>query len=124
MGPIKAFQLGRMDILIGVGVLVMMPMLGRPPERTLLRGGAPKKGEAKLEKSTGFIASMREITMKSSRDAEFADKEHEGTERHGLQIHSSPKHGETREMNHDKKNTGKSNIKAARHTYLMGKGIQ
>ncbi len=39
-----------MDILIGIGMLVMMPMLRRPPECTLLGRRAAKKGEAKLEK--------------------------------------------------------------------------
>ena len=93
----------------------MMPMLRRPPERTLLRGRTPKEGKAKLEKSTGFVASMREVTMKSSRDAEFADNEHESAKRQSFQIDSSPKDGETREMKRDKKNPGKSDIKAARH---------
>lgn len=110
-----------MDILIGVGMLVMMPMLCRPPERPLLRGGPPKKGEAKLEQTTGFITSMREVTMESPGDPEFADKEHEGRERHRLQINSGPKHGEARQMNHDEKNPRKSDIKASIHTDLIAR---
>jgi hypothetical protein len=68
-----------------------------------------------LEKAARLVAPMGKITMKAAGNPKFADKEHEGTERHGFQINSSPKHGETRQMKHDKKAAGETNIKAARH---------
>ena len=105
-----------MDVLIGIGMLVMMPMLRRPPECPLLRRGAAQEGEAKLEEAARFIASMGEITMKSPGDPKFANEEYESAERHSLQIYARPKHGEARQVNHDKKNASKSDVKAASHT--------
>jgi hypothetical protein len=97
-------------------MLVMMPMLRRPPERPLLRRRAAKEGETKLEESTRLVTPMGKITMKPAGDAKLADQEHESAERHGIEIDSRPKHAETCQMNQDKKNAGKSDIKAARHT--------
>ncbi len=54
--------------------------------------------------------------MKPAGDPKFANEEHESAERHGPQINSRPKHGEAREVNHDKENAGKSDVKAANHT--------
>ncbi len=96
----------------------MVPMLRRPPERTLLPCGASQKSEAKLKKAARLVAPVREIAMKPASDAELPDKEHESAERRGLQINSSPKDGKARQVNHDKENARKSDIKAARHTIL------
>src|ERR1700733_12142299 len=100
-----------MDVLVGIGMLVMMPMMGRPPQRALLGRRAPQKSEAKLEPAARLVTPMGEVAMKSTGDAELPDEEHKGTKRHGFQVNSGPKHRKTSHVNRDKKDAGKGDAK-------------
>jgi hypothetical protein len=99
-------------------MLVMVTMMGRPPESSLLRGGSAQERQAKLKEPARFVASMRKVAMKSARDAEFAGKKHESAERGGLPVDPGPKHGETRQMKHNEKDPGKRNVEVSVHKSL------
>jgi hypothetical protein len=86
------------QVLIGIGVLVVVTVMGGPPEGTLLGGGTAEESEAKLKETAGFVATVGKVAMKSAGNAEFANKEHEGAQHGRLKIDSGPKHGETRQV--------------------------
>ena len=96
-------------------MLVMMAMMGRPPEGSFLCRCAAKKREAKLKEPARLVAAMREIAMKGSRDAKFTDEKHESAERRSLPVDAGPKYGETRHVDHDEKNTREGNTKTTMH---------
>ena len=77
MGPPKAAQLGRVDILFRIGELVMVPVMGSPPKRPLLAARSAPEGQNELKETTGLIGAMGEITVVSPRDGEHAGVIHE-----------------------------------------------
>lgn len=91
--PVKAFELGGMQIFLGVGMFMVMPVMRGPPERAFLCGSAADEGEDELEEATGLVAAMREVAMESSRDAEFTDEEHDDAEGKGFPSDSNPNGG-------------------------------
>ena len=60
----------RVDIERRIGVFVVMPMLGSPPQNSALCRALGQKREQELTDTTRPIRSMRELTMISSRHAE------------------------------------------------------
>jgi hypothetical protein len=64
-----------MDIVWLVRMLVVMPMMRRPPERSLLRSGPSQESQRKLSQAGRFEGSVGEIPMKSARDPEFPQEE-------------------------------------------------
>ena len=115
MGPIEAFELGGVEILVGIRMLVMMAMMSRPPEGTLLGRHAAEKSEAELEKATCFIAAMGKITVKSAANTEFTNEKHEGAKRGGLPIDTGPDDAEAHQMDANEKQSRKGDIKVAMH---------
>ena len=107
-----------MKILVSIRMLVVMPVMCRPPERTLLSRCTSEKGEAKLEPATRLVASVGEITMKSAGYTELPDEEHKETQPHRIQVDSGPKRSETGQVNQDKKDARDGNVKAARHIHF------
>ena len=61
-----------MEILLSVSVKVMAPVMGRPPERTLLVSCSSSESEQKLENSASSVGAVREEAMKSRRYREHA----------------------------------------------------
>jgi hypothetical protein len=61
-----------MEILLSVGVKVMAPVMGRPPEWPLLISCSSNESEQKLENSAGSVSAVREKAMKPSRYREHA----------------------------------------------------
>jgi hypothetical protein len=87
-----------MEIVLGVGMLVMMAVMGGPPEGAFLRRGAAEKGEEKLEGAAGLVAAVGKIAVKGAGDAEFAGEKHEGAERDGPPGYASPKDSQAGDM--------------------------
>lgn len=77
MGPPKAAELGRVDILLRIGKLMVMAVMGGPPERPLLATGSTPESQDELEETTGLIGTVGKVTMVSSRDGEHAGIIHE-----------------------------------------------
>ena len=61
-----------MEILLSVGVKVMAPVMGRPPEWPLLISGRSSESEQKLENSASSVSAVREEAMKPRRYREHA----------------------------------------------------
>jgi hypothetical protein len=117
MGPVEAFQLGRVEIVFRVRMLVVMAVMGGPPEGTLLGCGAAEEREAKLKKTARFVAAVGEIAMEGPRNPKLPGKKHEGTKRHGFHINPRPKHGEAGHVDKDEENAGNGYTKASMHKF-------
>jgi hypothetical protein len=117
MRPVEAFQLGGVNIGLGVGMFVMVPVMGGPPESALLGRGAAEKREEKLKGTAGFVAAVGEIAMEGPGNPEFPGKEHEGAKRHGTPRDPGPKHGQARQVDKDEEDAGKGYIQASMHKF-------
>jgi len=53
-----------MEIPLSVGVQVMAPVMGRPPEWSLLISCSSSESEQKLENSASSVSAVREEAMK------------------------------------------------------------
>ena len=113
--PVKALELGGMQVLVGVGMLVMMAVMGRPPERALLRRAAAEEGEEELERAAGLVAAMGKITVKRAGDAELADEEHERAEAGGLHVDPGPDHREAHEVHDNEHDARKGDTETTVH---------
>ena len=105
--PVEAFQLGRVEVLVGVGMLVVVAVMSGPPKSPLLRRRAAEESEAKLEEPARLVAAVGEIAVKSAGDAELTSEKHKGAERDGLHIDAGPDHGKACQMDPDEKKTRK-----------------
>jgi hypothetical protein len=61
------------DVLLVIRVAVVVSMLGRPPEDSLLTGGLSQEGHQQLPNPAETVASMAEIAVISGSDAEHSD---------------------------------------------------
>ena len=94
----EAFVPGRMDVACGVGMEVMMPVLGGPPQNTTLGAALGKKREDELESASGRIGAMREITMVSGADGKNAQPIKCHSYGSGLPGDTGPDRRKTRKM--------------------------
>ena len=115
MRPVKAFQLGRVEIVVRIGMLVMMPVMGGPPESSFLGGGATEESEEELERTAGLVTPVGKIAVKGTGDSKLTGEKHERAKHGGLPVDSSPKDGEARDVKQDEKNAGKRNIDTSMH---------
>ena len=118
--PVKALELGGMEIVLGVGMAVVMPVMRRPPERALLRRAAPEKGEAELEEAAGLVAAMGKVAVERAGDAELAGEEHEGAQGGSLPADAGPEHGQAGQMDQDEERAGERDTKASMHISAQG----
>jgi hypothetical protein len=75
VGPVKTLLFDGMDVILLVGMLVVVPMMSCPPERTFLSGHTAQPGQDELEPAGSFKGTMREISVITASDAEFTDQE-------------------------------------------------
>ena len=52
-----------MHVLLGIGMQMVMPVLGRPPQNTLLGATLSEEGEEELKDPAGRVGSMREVPV-------------------------------------------------------------
>ncbi len=76
MRPPKAVQRRRVQVLIGVGVLVMRPVMSGPPQYTLLRRTLSHEGQNELEHPAGLERAVREVAMIACGHKEHSDVVH------------------------------------------------
>jgi hypothetical protein len=98
-------------------MLMMMPVMSRPPKGTLLRRRAAEERQKELKRPTCLITPMRKIAMKGPSNAELANKKHKGTQTHGPPGNSRPKYGEARHVQKDEKDARKGYTKASMHKF-------
>jgi hypothetical protein len=65
-----------MRVLWRVGVAMMMPMMGRPPQRSALDARRADQREYKLHRTRGLEGTMRKITMVEAGNGEHAHGVH------------------------------------------------
>jgi hypothetical protein len=107
VGPVKAFELGGVEIMIGVGMFVVVAVMRGPPEGTFLRGCSAEKGEEELKGPACLIAAVGKIAVESASDAELAREEHEGAQGGSFPGDTGPKNSETGHMEKEEENSGK-----------------
>jgi hypothetical protein len=98
-------------------MLVVMAMMGGPPESALLGRGAAEKREEKLKGAARFVAAVGEIAMERPRNPEFPGEKHEGAKRHGSPGNPGPKHGEARHVDKDEEDARKRYTEASMHKF-------
>src|SRR3954447_2248229 len=72
VGVEEALVAGRVDIVLGVGVPVMVAVLGGPPQDTLLGRALSQQGEDELKSSAGAVSAMGEVAVVARSDGEDA----------------------------------------------------
>ena len=70
--PPEAADPRRMDVVLGVGVLVVMPMHRRPPERSALHGGVAEDCECELRPARRVECAVGEVAMIKTGDREHS----------------------------------------------------
>jgi hypothetical protein len=75
MRPVEALLFDRVDVIRLVGVLVMVAVMRRPPQRALLGRHAAQPGEHELEPARGLEGPVREVAMVATGDAELSSRE-------------------------------------------------
>ena len=83
MSPVETMLFHRVHVFGVVRVLMVVTVMGRPPERPLLSSHPAKISEAKLEEARCFKRAVRKIPMETARDAELThDKKCDHREQH------------------------------------------
>jgi hypothetical protein len=62
------------DVLRLVGVLVVVPVMGRPPQRAHLGRRAAQEGQDKLEEAAGLVGVVREVPVVAAGQREHAHR--------------------------------------------------
>jgi hypothetical protein len=65
----------RMSICGAVRMLVMRPMMGRPPQRSSLNGRIAQDSSQELTPAAGLESSMREVPMVEGGQAEYSQEQ-------------------------------------------------
>ena len=102
--PQKTVDVGRMRILWFVGVLVVMPVMVRPPQRSALNRGAGPECEEKLAEAGGVVGFMGKVPVKNARNRKHPHHIQGRRRPNGEPAPADPDHTETAEMQHDKRN--------------------
>jgi hypothetical protein len=63
-----------------IGELVVVPVVGGPPEDALLAGGLGEEGEDELEDAAGLEGAVREVAVVAGHHAEGADEVEDAAE--------------------------------------------
>ena len=79
-----------MEILVSVGVKVMAPVMGRPPEWPLLIRCGSSESEQKLKNPAGSVSAVREEAMKAGGNRKHAHHVQRETSNHRHPTHACP----------------------------------
>ena len=99
MRPPEAVNSWWMYILFGVRELVMMTVMRCPPDRPFLRGGRSDEGQNELKPTACLVASVREVSVIDTRDAEHPYDIERHTYRKGCPAEAGPEYEKASEMN-------------------------
>jgi len=91
-----------MDILFVVGVAVVVPVMGGPPERAPLGRCIPQEGEKELPEPAGLVGPVGEVAVVKGRDAEHADYVEAGGHCEGCPTPADPEDPQTGDMQDNK----------------------
>src|SRR5688572_29699079 len=96
-----------MHVLRGIGMQVVMPVLGGPPENALLPAALGQEGQDELENPAGPVSAVGEVAVISSPDREHAQPVQRDADRDSLPCNARPDRGNTCDMNDDEWNGGR-----------------
>src|SRR5262249_299697 len=88
-----------MNVLRGIRMQVVVPVLGRPPQHALLRARLGQQCKQKLECPAGRIGSVREIPVIASPDGKDAKPVKPKAKRNRLPCDSRPDGRQASQMN-------------------------
>jgi hypothetical protein len=75
--------MGRVKILLVIGMLMMMAVMSRPPKRSSLGRAGPENGKYELGRAAGFECLVGEVTVVKSGNREHAHQEEGDRKPHG-----------------------------------------
>src|SRR3990167_6652979 len=101
----EAVRHRRMQIGIAIRMLVMLPMMRRPPQRPALRRRIAEHGKHKLPDAVGLERAMRKITVIERRDREHAQPETGQTNHCRDRTPAHPYQADTSDMQKQKRRT-------------------
>ncbi len=87
-----------MRILGGIGAQVMLPVVGRPPERTALTCGSAQNGHDELRRATRAECAVGKIAVVESGDEEHAQHIERDSRGEGRCAHPDCKNHQASEM--------------------------
>jgi len=76
MSPEEAAEPGRVGIAGLIAEAMVVPMMGRPPQRTFLHGCRSKDSENELKRAAGLVGAVSEIAMVACGNPEHPDERH------------------------------------------------
>src|SRR5438477_4555338 len=96
-----------MDVLFGIGMQMVMPVFGSPPEDALLCARLGKKCQDKLKYATGGVGPVREVSMIPRPDCKKAQPVEHNADGQRLPRDARPDCREAEQMHHDEGNRGR-----------------
>ena len=97
MAPEEALLGRRVDVTLGVAVAVVVPVVGRPPQRALLRGRGGAERHHELPEPVEPVAPMGEVAVVAGGDEEHPP-EVEGDAQHDRRHRHAGEDGEQRQQ--------------------------
>jgi len=83
VAPPESVDVRGMHIAVSIGVAMVIPMMGSPPERTTLARRAAQERSHELEPPRSLERAVGEVTMVKSRQSEDAREERDQSHSHG-----------------------------------------
>lgn len=96
---------GGVDVLFGVGVTMVVPMMSRPPERTHLGGRGPDPCQNELKDARSLEGPVGEISVITGSDAEHSDPHQEDADKECSPGETGPENQQAAKMDRDERKT-------------------
>jgi hypothetical protein len=94
----EAFLAGRMNVVDGVGMQMVMPVLGGPPQDTALGRALSQRGEHELGDAAGCVGAVGKVSMVPGSDGEDSQPVKPDTDRNRLPRDPGPDGADARQM--------------------------
>jgi hypothetical protein len=105
----KAAAPGRMHVQLGIGMQVVVPVLGGPPQNALLRAAQGEKCEDELKHSAGGVGPMRKVAVVTRADGKDAQPIKRHADRNVLPGDTGPDRCEAGQMHQHEREGGRIN---------------
>lgn len=92
-----------MNVFFRIGIFVVVPMVGSPPQNSLLHRHGTDPSENELKDPRGFEGRMRKITMVGGCDSEHPNKIRNNSYKYQFPTERNGEYRENSSLNHKKK---------------------
>jgi hypothetical protein len=96
-----------MDVVFGVGMQMVMPVLGGPPQNALLGAALRKARKNELKGPASRVGAVREVAMVPRPDPEHPQAVQRGAYRDGLPRYARPDRRNAAEMDQEEGQHGR-----------------